>query len=160
MVIKEYHRDLAIDYAMRWAMSRNPSYYDFTEVGGDCTNFVSQCVFAGSAAMNPTPEGWYYYSLNQRSPSWTGVEFFFRFMLQNRNIGPYAVSIPLSQVQPGDVIQLGNETGYYHSLLVMESTRQNILVAAHTQDALWRPLSTYRYQKIRYLHFPAVRTLT
>ena len=160
MMIKEYRRDIAIEYAMRWALVRNPSYYDFSEIGGDCTNFVSQCVFAGSGTMNPALDGWYYYSLNQRSPSWTGVEFFCRFMVQNRGIGPFAVFVPRSQLQPGDVIQLGNELGYYHSLFVMESTPEHILVAAHTQDALWRPLSTYTFQQIRCLHFPAVRTLS
>ncbi len=109
MLERPYRRDLAVAYAERWALGRNPAYIDFSALGGDCTNFASQCVFAGSGVMNPRPEtGWYYYSLQSRSASWTGVEFFADFMLRNRGIGPYAVLVTLSQEKHGDVIQLGN----------------------------------------------------
>ena len=42
-----YDRDAAVAYARRWALSRNPLYYDFEDIGGDCTNFASQYIFAG-----------------------------------------------------------------------------------------------------------------
>lgn len=48
MNYKEYNRENAIQYTKKWAYSRNPKYYDFDSIGGDCTNFVSQCIFAGS----------------------------------------------------------------------------------------------------------------
>ena len=35
-----------IAYARKWAFSRNPAYYDFDDIGGDCTNFISQCLQA------------------------------------------------------------------------------------------------------------------
>ena len=47
-----YDRRRAVEYALRWALSRNPEYYDFEDIGGDCTNFVSQCLFAGCGVMN------------------------------------------------------------------------------------------------------------
>jgi len=154
-----YHRDLAAAYAQHWALARNPEYYDFSDLGGDCTNFVSQCVFAGSKRMNPSPEtGWYYYSLQQRAPAWTSVEFFYDFMLRNRGVGPYAVLVQPSRAQPGDVIQLGNDSGFYHSLLVLQNRGSEIYVAAHSDDALWRALSSYSYQRARCLHFPGVRS--
>ena len=53
---ERYRREPALRYAARWAMGRNPAYYDFTDLGGDCTNFVSQCLFAGGCRMNFTPE--------------------------------------------------------------------------------------------------------
>ena len=31
----EYQREHALAYARRWALSRNPLFYNFTEVGGD-----------------------------------------------------------------------------------------------------------------------------
>ena len=159
MFERTYRRNLAKAYAERWALGRNPAYYDFSSLGGDCTNFVSQCVFAGSGVMNPDPEtGWFYYSLQSRSPSWTGVEFFYDFMLRNRGVGPYAVSVPLAQTQPGDVIQLGNSERFYHSLIVLGKNGSEVYVAAHSQDALWRELSSYDYQRRRCLHFPAVRS--
>ena len=69
---KEYNRQNAIDYAHKWASVRNPAYYNFDSLGGDCTNFVSQCIYAGSNIMNYNKlEGWYYRSGNDKSPSWT-----------------------------------------------------------------------------------------
>lgn len=41
-----YDRFSAISYAKRWALARNPKYYNFDSIGGDCTSFVSQCLFA------------------------------------------------------------------------------------------------------------------
>ena len=71
----EYNRDLAVAYARQWAFRRNPAYYDFEKIGGDCTNFASQCLFAGIGVMNYTKDvGWYYRSLADRSAAWTGVE--------------------------------------------------------------------------------------
>ena len=61
-------------YAHKWAYKRNPDYYDFDPVGGDCTNFTSQCVFSGDAVMNYTPDfGWYYIDANRKSPAWSGA---------------------------------------------------------------------------------------
>ena len=36
-----YNRTAAVNYARKWALGRNPAYYDFEEIGGDCTNFAS-----------------------------------------------------------------------------------------------------------------------
>ena len=44
IVTKPYNRARAVEYAQRWALSRNPLFYDFTGGGGNCTNFVSQCL--------------------------------------------------------------------------------------------------------------------
>ena len=155
-----YDRLRAAEYAQRWALGRNPAYYDFDPLGGDCTNFVSQCVFAGCGVMNFTPEvGWYYVNLNDRSAAWTGVSAFYRFMTQNQGAGPYAVSAGRTELLPGDVIQLGTATGaFYHSLLVLDASPSRVYVAAHTVDSLWRPLDSYTYERIRYLHILGART--
>ena len=50
----KYDRNNAVEYAKRWALSRNPRYYDFHGIGGDCTNFASQCIYAGAGVMNYT----------------------------------------------------------------------------------------------------------
>ncbi len=39
--VREYDRIAARNYAVRWALSRNPEYYDFNDIGGDCTNVDS-----------------------------------------------------------------------------------------------------------------------
>ena len=80
-----YDREAAVRYAKKWAFKRNPDYYNFDNLGGDCTNFASQCVYAGARVMNYTPTfGWYYRNIDNRSPSWTGVEFLFNFLTGNR----------------------------------------------------------------------------
>ena len=43
-----YDRQKAVAYARRWALGRNPAYFDFQDLGGDCTNFASQCLYAGA----------------------------------------------------------------------------------------------------------------
>jgi hypothetical protein len=155
-----YDRQKAVEYAKRWALDRNPAYYDFSDLGGDCTNFISQCVYAGSGVMNFTPTfGWYYNSLNDRSPSWTGVQFFYNFMMSNDGVGPYGVSTDSYNLDYGDIIQLGNSNGtYYHTLLVCGYTpQQGILICAHTNDSYMRPLNTYYYATARYIHIAGVR---
>lgn len=90
-----YNRKAAVAYADYWAYRRNPKYYAFDEIGGDCTNFVSQCVFAGCGVMNDTPDyGWYYYNVNDRAPAWTGVGYFYRFLTENRGAGPFGREAP------------------------------------------------------------------
>lgn len=36
-----YDRRAAVEYADRWALSGNPEYFNFTGIGGDCTNVES-----------------------------------------------------------------------------------------------------------------------
>ena len=153
-----YNRRAAIQYAEQWALSRNPEYYNFDLLGGDCTNFISQCVYAGAGIMNYTPDvGWYYLSLNNRSAAWTSVQAFYRFIISNNGPGPVAQISNRTQMQPGDVIQLGNRDGdFYHSLVMLKNSQNRMYVAAHTNDALWRPLESYTYAVARYLHIVGV----
>jgi hypothetical protein len=162
-----YNRSRAVEYAKRWALSRNPLFIDFTGQGGNCTNFVSQCLFAGCGVMNYTPTfGWYYRSPEDRAPAWSGVNELFRFLLgldgfveTNQRVGPYATDARTSRtIELGDVIQLANENGvFYHSLLISGFTDGDILVCAQSDDALDRPLSTYNYASLRILHVGGAR---
>lgn len=159
----EFQRSRAVAYAKRWALGRNPAYLDFQGLGGDCTNFVSQCLLAGGGVMNDTPTfGWYYRSASDRTPSWTGVEYLFRFLVDNEKEGPFAVEAELSAAQPGDVIQLGDLQGhFYHSLFIAQITGEpalpQILVCTHSDDALLRPLDGYFIANFRLLHIQGVR---
>lgn len=153
-----YHREAVLRYAKQWAFSRNPSYLDFEQLGGDCTNFASQCVYAGSGVMNYTPVmGWYYNNSADRTPSWTGVSFFYNFLVQNQSVGPYAVPTKETGVEPGDIVQLGNKDGYYHSPIIVAIEGKQIFVAAHSYDAYMRPLDSYLFEKVRFLHIQGVR---
>jgi hypothetical protein len=163
MRLKEYNPKAAVAYAHKWAFGRNPAFYDYELIGGDCTNFASQCIYAGSGIMNFTPTfGWYYIDANQKAPAWTGVEYLWNYLTrQNRTVGPIGTPCEIHQLYPGDLIQL-SFTGekFQHSPIVVSvstpATPENVLVAAHSYDADNRPLSTYMYQKIRYLHISGV----
>ena len=162
-----YNRQRAVAYARRWALSRNPLFTDFTGIGGNCTNFVSQCIFAGCGVMNYTPTfGWYYISADNRAPAWTGVDELFSFLTgapdfeqANGGSGPYGRLIddePIYSV--GDVIQLANSVGeFYHTLIISGFQGGDILVCAQSDDALDRPLSTYNYATFRMIHIEGAR---
>lgn len=162
-MIIPYDRRLAVAYAHSWAYGRNPAYYDYENLGGDCTNFASQCVYAGSGIMDFTPTyGWYYIDANNKSPSWTGVPFFFNYMTRTeKSVGPIAVESTASRVRPGDIVQLSFTGDVWNHTPVVVAVRQprpeGIYVAAHSYDADFRPLSSYEYRKIRYLHITGVR---
>lgn len=153
-----YDRQAAVAYARKWALGRNPAYYDFENIGGDCTNFASQCIFVGAGVMNFTPVmGWYYLSANDRAAAWSGVEYLYNFLVTNRGVGPYARVVTAAAVKPGDIVQLGTDSGDFYHSPVITAVYPAILVAAHTYDALDRPLSSYRYEAARFLHIEGVR---
>ena len=82
--MEKYNRQKAKEYAKIWAYKRNPRYYNYDSLGGDCTNFISQCIYAGSGVMNYTKTyGWYYNNANDKSPSWTGVDFLYNFFVRS-----------------------------------------------------------------------------
>ncbi len=157
-----YDRDRAVAYAKKWAKDRNPLFYDFTGQGGNCTNFVSQCLYVGCGIMNFTPTfGWYYRSPDDRAPAWTGVEELYRFLTgeggfpaSNSREGPYGVDARIARTaELGDIVQLANDSGsFYHSLLITGLTEDDVLVSAQSNDALDRPLSTYNFTTMRILH--------
>lgn len=154
IMIKEYDRLASKDYAQKWALSKNPNYYYFGEIGGDCTNFISQCLFAGGCLMNyDYINGWYYISQSDRSPSWTSVEYLQKFLLRNtKNRGPFANISPLEFLEIGDIIQLKQGQSFTHTLFISQIDSENIYVCAHSDQALNRPLSSYFYDKAIGLH--------
>ena len=163
MRLTEYNRFAAVMYAHEWAYGRNPLYYDYEQIGGDCTNFASQCLFAGSGIMNFTPEfGWYYIDANQKAPAWTGVPYLYRFLTRREiSVGPLGRECAIEEVRPGDIVQLRFSGDIFqHSPVVVRANRpktsSEILVAAHSYDADNRPLSTYEYEAARFIHIEGV----
>lgn len=154
--ILDYDRVAALEYAEKWAYRRNPSYYNFDGIGGDCTNFASQCLYAGARTMNYTPVfGWYYIDADRRAPAWTGVEYFYNFLTQNKSVGPQGFLCLQSELLPGDFIQLKNGGRYTHTLLVI-TVNPRLTLASHTEDAYMRPLENYRFDSIRCLQIEKV----
>ena len=166
LITKPYNRERAVEYAKTWALSRNPLFIDFTGIGGNCTNFVSQAILAGSCVMNYTPDfGWYYVSPEDRAPAWSGVDYFYDFLTgapafaeRNGGIGPFGKEIPREEAQLGDVIQYANSRGeWYHTVIITGMDGEELLVSAQSNDALDRPLSSYNFTSTRFLQIEGVR---
>lgn len=160
---QDYDRRAAVLYAHEWAFGRNPQFYDYETLGGDCTNFASQCLFSGCGIMNYTPDfGWYYIDANQKAPAWTGVPYLHQFLTRKApSVGPVAREASIEEIQPGDLVQLVLKGQIFqHTPVVVRADHpqspDEIWVAAHSYDADNRPLSTYEYQKVRYLHLEGV----
>ncbi len=159
MQLFPYDRTAAVQYAHLWAYGRNPRFYDYEQIGGDCTNFASQCLYAGARVMDYTPTyGWYYRDANDKSPAWTGVVYLYNFLTRTYlSPGPVARDTSSFELEPGDIIQLSFDgVRWSHSPVVVAAgvprSYDNILVAAHSYDADYRPLSTYEFKSVRFLH--------
>lgn len=151
-----YNREKVYEYAKKWAYSRSPQYYNYDAIGGDCTNFVSQCIFAGCNKMNYNKnDGWYYINGNNKSPSWTGVEFLYNFLIHNKGDGPSGKETTIDKLDIGDIIQLnfdGNK--FSHSLIVIQNAENinNTLVATHTFDTFGKKVLDYNFYSYRCIH--------
>lgn len=155
----KYDREKALKYAKEWAFKRNPKYLNFERIGGDCTSYVSQCIYAGCGVMNYTPiYGWYYKSSYDRSPSWSGVEFLYNFLIDNKTSGPFGIESAITNIEPADIIQLGNSDGqFYHNVIINKIEKNKVFVSAHSEDSYMRPLNTYDFDKLRFIHIIGAR---
>lgn len=163
MKVNKYDRKLVVEYAKKWAYFRNPKYYNFDPIGGDCTSFTSQCIYEGTKVMNyDKNNGWYYINGNNKSPSWTGVEFLHNFLINNKGIGPFGKIVDINNIELGDIAQISFDgIKFAHSLVIIKigknPTLENILIAAHTFDTLNKQISGYNFKKIRFIHIDGVR---
>lgn len=120
--------------------------------------------------MNFTPDlGWYYRSANDRAAAWTGVEYFYRFLIDNakadgeqvgvgNGVGPFAEERDIARLEIGDFIQFGRGTGdFYHTPVIVGFSGNMPLLAAHSYDGYGRPLRSYSYQRARGVHILGVR---
>ena len=157
-IIMEYNREEAVKYALKWAMSANPEFHHFGDEGGDCTNYVSQCLYAGGAPMNYSANGWYYKSGTVYSESWVGVIALGEFLTRRSDTaGPKGEIVPREEIEVGDIIQLRQNPYYFnHSVIVTKIENGEIYVCAHTYDSLDRPLSSYKFQELRFIHITSV----
>lgn len=153
----EYNNTQTVEYAKKWALSRNPRYYNFDGIGGDCTNFASQCIYAGSKVMNYTKDtGWYYNSPSDRAAAWSGVEYLYNFLTDNKSVGPVAELAEISDIREGDLIFLSNGQRFYHTLVVTGFSEGMPLICCHTADSYMRPLNTYHYVSAQGVHITGV----
>ena len=162
----EYDRISAMEDARRWALSRNPRFKDYENWGGNCTNYISQCINAGKIPMdnrgNNIMKQWYWYEDNKRTPSWTSSQLFFEYCINNNkedteNFGIYAVETSYDKLELGDIVQLVENNKAYHTMIITNILLNNneiydYLICQNTYDLLDYPLSLKvgerRYLKI------------
>ncbi|AHV95505.1 amidase domain-containing protein [Paenibacillus sabinae] len=135
-----YRREDAAAYADRWWNDFNPEYETFAV---DCTNYVSQCLFAGGAPINYTGKretGWWYkgYVGGQEgwSYSWAVSDSLRRYLDGERRSGLRAQIVERpEQLMLGDVIQYDwdGDGRYQHSTVITAFDAGGMpLVNAHT----------------------------
>lgn len=115
----------AVNYAEKYAHSRNTAYADHTT--NDCANFVSQCLAAGGI---PTNDTW-----KPESSAWIGCGDFYRF-LTNGGYGTSSAELCTTKAaKVGDVIVKYKDSWYLHAMLVVgKDAAGNPLIADHTED--------------------------
>lgn len=83
-----YDREAAAAYAREWAGERNPQWGVYDGAGGNCMNYVSQCLYASGIPMDQSGDAqWYWYSDSSRAPAWTGVDSFRDYVMNNSGYG-------------------------------------------------------------------------
>lgn len=155
-----FNRTAMYNYAKENSHKYNPNWGDFSNLGGDCTNFISQILYAGGAPMDNTGSyTWYYYGMSNRAPSWTGVNQLYTYLINNDYIGPQGKLANSSEIlysmNIGDIVQIDfNYDGVYdHSVAIttyQSGYSSGTKVAAHSDFAFDRLLSTYGGSK-RYI---------
>ncbi|MCL6458163.1 MAG: amidase domain-containing protein [Gorillibacterium sp.] len=152
-----YNRKRAAEYADRYWEAGNPAYLEFAV---NCSNYVSQCIFAGGAPMNYTNKrgtGWWYRgksgSQELWSYSWAVADSLKRFLSGSRaGLQADLVDSP-QQLAEGDVISYSwRGNGHYgHSTVVAAMDGNGMpLVNAHTVSSkhrYWDYKDSYAWTK-------------
>ncbi|MFK7691452.1 amidase domain-containing protein [Paenibacillus sp. HJGM_3] len=158
-----YNRLKVQEYANTWWNGANPKYLAF-EV--DCTNFVSQCLFAGGAPMNYTGRretGWWYQGAAKDrelwSFSWAVAHSLCSHLTTSRTGLRAEIKDQASALTIGDVICYdwdGNGRFQHNTIVTAIDAAGMPLVNAHTVNSkhrywdykdsyAWTPNTRYRF---------------
>ncbi|NOU63686.1 hypothetical protein GC096_06555 [Paenibacillus sp. LMG 31461] len=135
-----YNRPKVVQYAEKWWQTPNPSY-EYFEV--DCTNYVSQCLFAGGAPMDYTGKresGWWYAGKkgNQElwSYSWAVANSLHHYLERPHKHGLTGTVVKDAwELQPGDTISYdwdGDGRFQHNTIVIGKDANGMPLVNAHT----------------------------
>ncbi len=163
-VDQPYQRVAAFLYADKWVGRRNEDWPDYAAYGGNCQNFVSQCIHAGNIPMDIQEPGiwkWYGSTPNSkatqfgRSPSWSAVKDFLDYVKENEAYGLVAqADAPYYSGEMGDVIHLAPREGdWKHTVLITKVLKNedgetyDYLIHSNTADLKNFPVSIYPYPR-------------
>jgi uncharacterized protein YraI len=164
----------SVGYAEFWWNKRNSHYFDYSNVGGDCANFVSQCLIAGGLTLwegsNGNGGG-----LDGRGclPSCDNLNLHlknYQSISYQRCVksGSWDDELPV-WVSPGTVLIYGTAGGdeWRHTVIVTGGNGNTATVTGHTTDEdgwLWTAFSSFSvvhaYKPIGYISTYAVVEIT
>ena len=154
----EYDRVQAVAYSSQWVGRRNEEWDDFTGRGGNCQNFVSQCLFAGGIPMDDQgEERWVWNGAEDYSTSWVGVDDFYAYASGNLGDGLMAsTDSSYYNGEEGDLICMGSETDWNHIVMISQVVKDeqgntvDYLINSNTSDVRNFPVGAYpnSYQKL------------
>lgn len=142
-----YSRVDAVGYATKYALKPNPNYkyFSLTNTGGDCSNFLSQCLRAGGGIMSS--DWWYRHSShpNTNYDTWAlawAVAHSLYWCLKV-NAGTNTSSIKGIEVNNVNLLELGDLIFYedsggkiFHSAIVTYISNYEVLISQHSYEAL------------------------
>lgn len=109
----------------------NPAYNNFNGVGGDCTNFASQCLYAGGLPMT---DEWYYKSASNYSSTWTFSRYHFQYM---SGIGKAVWNPSASDIYMGSPVyyrSAGGQNISHTTICVGTNSAGTPVVNSHNKD--------------------------
>lgn len=166
-----YNSTAAANYAVKWYNGRNSKYNKHRL---DCTNFVSQAVYAGGKSMKKPrtrPSGikkttsyWYseryslpHYNYGYReSSSWVNVADFKTYWAKTQKVVTSTSKTKIiNNAKVGDVVQLkrARDGRWFHSMIVHKKSNETIYLAGHTRNTKNKPIKDISASSFRVIKF-------
>ncbi len=155
----EYDREAAVAYARAHVDERSDEWHDYSGEGGNCQNFVSQCLLAGGIPMDIEGSAkwkWYGEALDNTSGrtgctlSWINVDYFYAYARDNSGYGLTAqVDADYTSGQTGDLIMMGTPEDWNHMVVISEVVKNaegetiDYMICSNTTDVQDFPASAY-----------------
>lgn len=145
LAVSSYNRTNAVNYALKYATSYNSTYSNYTNKGGDCTNFASQVLRAGGAkdgkTSYPTNYDWSSVRSNtglKNSTAWINADTFrLYWQIKAKSVTKYTTRANVSKnAIKGDILNYAvKKTGRsWHNAIVTDKKGDVLYISQHTSD--------------------------
>ena len=165
-MLNRYNRIGAVNYAIKYALQPNKEYKYFQSInedGGDCTNFVSQCLKAGGASMDYNEHRPWWYNTKQGTASmcWAIAHSLYWYLRTNQSMNRAGIKglevEGISELEIGDVVFYENyQNTIFHAAIITSfiNTNGNIVprISQHSYNQLNESyIKNYEYKKAHFL---------
>ena len=117
-----YDRKKARTYALDYVLSPNPKYTNYESMKGNCTNFTSQCLYAGGIVQDKIGNYTWYYTSESKSASWKSANSFRTYYKNNVGSstvkGLNAKTCSFKKTRLGDLVQIVNSNKASHTMFI------------------------------------------